>query len=84
MGARKPFSGFQTITATECCLIKLFPYILFEKCMYILAVEMANPGLYRHTTKSVVCRSCVVSVALVSRASVRPSSCTTPHDTIFR
>jgi len=22
----------------------LFPYILFEKCIYILALEMASPG----------------------------------------
>ena len=34
--------------------IKLLPYILFEKCIYISAVEMASPGkpalcqLYRH------------------------------------
>jgi len=25
-------------------LIKSFPYILFEKCSYILALEMASPG----------------------------------------
>jgi len=32
--------------------MKLFPYILFEKCIYILALEMASPG-YRH------CASCI-------------------------
>jgi len=34
---------FQTITVSECCLIKLFSYILFEKSIYILALEMASP-----------------------------------------
>ena len=29
---------------SESCLIKLLPYILFEKCIYILALEMASPG----------------------------------------
>ena len=28
----------------EYCLIKLLPYILFEKYIYILALEMASPG----------------------------------------
>jgi len=26
------FRKFQTITVSECCLTKLLPYILFEKC----------------------------------------------------
>ena len=43
---------FQTITVFECCLIKLLPYILFEKYIYILALEMASPG-NRH------CASCI-------------------------
>jgi len=33
-------------------VIKLLPYILFEKYIYVLALEMANPGnrqLCRHT-----------------------------------
>jgi len=34
----------QTITVSGCCLIKLLPYILFEKCITNLAVEMASPG----------------------------------------
>jgi len=25
-------------------LIKMLPYILFKKCIYILALEMASPG----------------------------------------
>jgi len=51
------FWQFQTITVSECCLIKLLPYILFEKYTYISALEMATgqprePALwqlYRHT-----------------------------------
>ena len=36
---------FQTMTVSECCLIKLFPCILFEKYIQIiLALEMASPG----------------------------------------
>jgi len=27
-----------------CCLKKFLPYILYEKYIYILASEMANPG----------------------------------------
>jgi len=38
------FCQFQTTTVSECCLKKLLPYILFEKCIYILALEMASPG----------------------------------------
>ena len=34
----------QTMTVSECCLIKLLPYILFEKCIYIFALEMTSPG----------------------------------------
>ena len=45
------FCWLQTITVSECCLIKLLPYILFEKCLYILTIEMAGTlcQLYRHT-----------------------------------
>ena len=32
------------MTVSEGCLIKLLLYILFEKYMYILALEMAIPG----------------------------------------
>ena len=34
---------FQTITVSECCSIKLLPCILFEKYIYMLALEMASP-----------------------------------------
>ena len=37
------FWKFQTITVSECCLIKLLSYILFEKCINILALEMTSP-----------------------------------------
>jgi len=33
------------MTVSECCLIKLLPYILYEKyIIYVLASEMASPG----------------------------------------
>ena len=38
------FWQFQTITGSEYCMIKLLPYVLFEKLIYILALEMASPG----------------------------------------
>ena len=40
------FWSFQTttITVSECCLIKLLPYILSEKYVYILALETTCPG----------------------------------------
>jgi len=37
------FCYFQTITVSECYLIKLLTYILFKKYIYILALEMASP-----------------------------------------
>jgi len=37
------FWSFQTITVSECCLIKLHLYILFDKYIYILALKMASP-----------------------------------------
>ena len=46
------FWQLATITVSECCLIKLLPYVLFEKYIYILALEMASSG-NRH------CASCI-------------------------
>ena len=46
------FWYFQTISFSERCLLKLLPYILFEKCIDILALQMASPG-NRH------CANCV-------------------------
>jgi len=49
------FRSFQTITVSECCLIKFLPFILFEKYIYILALENFQPResalcqLYRRT-----------------------------------
>jgi len=37
---RIAFCQFQTITVSQCCLIKLLPYVLFEKYIYILAVKV--------------------------------------------
>ena len=48
----KYFFLIQTITVSECCLIKLLPHILFEKYINILALEMASRG-NRH------CANCI-------------------------
>jgi len=41
-----------TVTVSQCCLIKLLPYILSEKDVYILASEMVSTG-NRH------CANCI-------------------------
>jgi len=33
------------MTVSECCLVKMLPYIISEKYIYILALEMASPGV---------------------------------------
>ena len=39
------FCKFESITVFKCCMIKLLPYILFEKIyIYSSALEMASPG----------------------------------------
>jgi len=38
------FWQFQTITVSECSLTELLPRILFEKYIYILALEKATLG----------------------------------------
>ena len=49
--------------------MKLLPYILFEKYIYILALEMASPG-NQH------CVDCIGTLACVVRATVGcPSVC---------
>ena len=45
------FRYFQTVTVSECRLIKLLLYILFEKCIDLLPLEMASRGNRR-------CASC--------------------------
>jgi len=51
------FCYLQTIILYECSLIKLLPYILFEKYIYILELKMACPG-NQH------CANCVGSSVL--------------------
>jgi len=75
---------FQTITVSECCLIKLLPYILFEKYINILALEMASSG-NRH------CANCIDSVVChVGRAALsiwwalRTSPCRGPNPSVDR
>jgi len=46
------FCQFQTVTVSECCLTKLFSYILFEKYIYMLALDLASTG-NKH------CASCI-------------------------
>ena len=50
------FMKFQTITVSECCLIKLLLHNLFKKYIYILALEMPSPG-NQH------CASCIGSLS---------------------
>ena len=38
------FGNFETVTVSECCLIKLHLFILYDKYVYILGLEMASPG----------------------------------------
>ena len=45
------------ITVSECCSIKLVPYISFEKFINILALEMASP--WNH-----YCASCIGTFVL--------------------
>jgi len=49
---------FQTITVSECSFIKLLKYILFEKYINILALEMGSPGS-RH------CASCIGTLSFL-------------------
>ena len=46
------FWQFYTITVYQCFLIKLLSYVLFQKYIYILALEMASPD-NRH------CANCI-------------------------
>ena len=41
----------------KCCLIKLLPYILFQKYIYILAFEMASQG-NQHCANTIVLAQC--------------------------
>jgi len=53
---------FKAITVSERCLIKLLPYILFEKHINISAVKMTSPG-NRH------CASCIGTLSFNIHAS---------------
>ena len=55
------------MTVSESCLIKLLPYVLFEKYAYILALEMASPG-NQH------CVSCIGTLSFPIRSARQPSS----------
>jgi len=56
------FWYFETMAVSECCLIKSFPYILFEKYIYILALEMASPG-NQH------CANCIGTLSFPTKES---------------
>jgi len=53
------FCHFQTITFSECYLIKLLLYILLDKYINILALEMASPGNQQ-------CSNCIGALSSVS------------------
>jgi len=59
-------------TVSECCLIKLLPYILFEKCIYILALEMASPG-------NQYCASCIGTLSFTSDYKQHTDNCFVVH-----
>ena len=59
------FWQFRTIRVFVCCLIKLFSYILFEKYIDILALEMASPG-NQH------CASCIVPYSATHKLQFSP------------
>jgi len=63
------------MTVSECCLIKLLPYILYENYINILALEMASQGAGRH------CASCIgtLSFPIVSDAGWSSSSSGNGH-----
>jgi len=54
-------------------LIKLLPYILFEKYTYILAMEMASRG-NRHCANCIGALSFPMKISLVSRARAAANS----------
>ena len=56
------------MTVSECCLIKLFPYILSEKYIYVLALEMASPG-NQH------CASCIGTLSFAIESETRHAEC---------
>ena len=58
------FRQFRTITVFQCCLIKLLPYSLFEKYIYLLALEMAIP-------RNQHCASCIGTLSFPTL----PSQC---------
>ena len=57
----------QTVTVFKCCLIKLPPYISFEKHIYILVLEMARPG-NQH------CASCIGTLSYRVTGGCEPDS----------
>ena len=52
LNCNQHFGYFKPKHFSECCLIKLLPFILFEKYINILALEIASPG-NRH------CANCI-------------------------
>ena len=62
------FCYFPTITVSGCCLIILLPYVIFEKYIYILALEMASSG-NQH------CASCIGTLAFPMTRSLHAGFC---------
>ena len=56
LNCNQHFGNFKPYHFSECCLIIFLPYILFEKCINILALGMACPG-NRH------CASCISTLS---------------------
>jgi len=64
LNCNQNFGNIQTITVSECCLLKMLPYILVGKYINILALEMASPG-NQH------CANCIDTLAF----HIKLSSC---------
>ena len=62
----KQQSAFWTVTVSECCLKKIASYILFEKCINILALEM--PSRENHH-----CANCIGALSFPVPFSTRSS-----------
>jgi len=58
------------LTVSECCLIKLLPYILFEKYINIFALKMVSPG-NRHCANCIGALSFHIQVSAVDNWPAR-------------
>jgi len=70
------------MTVSECCLIKLLLCILFEKYIYILALEMASPG-NQHCANYIGTLSFPIAVVITSADDVFWHKCVEYYAILF-